>query len=155
MVKQIFPTKKILGKSFLPRQLRMEAHLHTSWVALGKIQTGITMCSIIINIIRLRSLNLKSQRWTPQSGQYSNTSDAREAGWSPMESSLFFEHHLLYKKGMRDYGNYRPVSLTSVSGKIMKVILSTVERFLKYNHQTQPTWAHERKVLSHKFYILL
>ncbi|GAB0207914.1 mitochondrial enolase superfamily member 1 [Grus japonensis] len=40
----------------------------------------------------------------------------------------------IYKKGMReDPGNYRPVSLTSVPGKITKIILSTIERHLKNN----------------------
>ena len=55
----------------------------------------------------------------------------------------------IYKKGMReDPGNYRPVSLTSVPGKIMEIILGAIERHLKHNHQAQSTWVHKGKVLS-------
>ena len=41
----------------------------------------------------------------------------------------------IYKKGVReDPGNYRPVSLTSVPGKVTgKIILATTERHLKDN----------------------
>ena len=41
----------------------------------------------------------------------------------------------IYKKGMReDPGNYRPVSLNLVPGKIMeKIILGIIERHLKNN----------------------
>ncbi|KFP52464.1 hypothetical protein N323_08608, partial [Cathartes aura] len=41
----------------------------------------------------------------------------------------------IYKKGVReDPGNYRPVSPTSLPGKVMeKIILGTIERHLKNN----------------------
>ena len=49
---------------------------------------------------------------------------------------------LLYKKGQKeDPGNYRPVSLTSVPGKIMELFI------LSEGDQAQPAWVHERQVL--------
>ena len=40
---------------------------------------------------------------------------------------------LIFKKGMReDSGNYRPISLTSIPGKVMeKIVLGDIERHLK------------------------
>ena len=57
----------------------------------------------------------------------------------------------IYKKGWsEDPRNYRPVSLTSVMGKIMeRFILSVLTRHVKDNqgNQAQPAWVHERQVL--------
>ncbi|KAK4824798.1 hypothetical protein QYF61_019466 [Mycteria americana] len=57
----------------------------------------------------------------------------------------------IYKNGMReDPGNYRPVSLTSVPGKIMeKIILATIERHLKNNAIIRHSqhWVHKGKGL--------
>lgn len=40
----------------------------------------------------------------------------------------------VFKKGKKDNpGNYRPVSLTSVPGKIMEIILGVIEKHLKDN----------------------
>jgi len=47
----------------------------------------------------------------------------------------------IYKKGQKeDPGNYSPVSLTSVSGKIMeRFILSALTRHVKYNQRIRPS----------------
>ncbi|KAJ7408401.1 hypothetical protein WISP_121091 [Willisornis vidua] len=37
----------------------------------------------------------------------------------------------VFKKGKQNSGNYKPVSLTSVPGKLMKVILESIEKLLK------------------------
>lgn len=55
----------------------------------------------------------------------------------------------IFKTGFKeDPINYRPVSLTSVSDKVVeKIILGGVEKHLKDNSQlSQPLWLHERKV---------
>ena len=59
---------------------------------------------------------------------------SRESGEVPADWKLA-NVTLIYKKGVReDPGNYRPVSLTSVPGKITeKIIPSTMERHLKNN----------------------
>lgn len=47
----------------------------------------------------------------------------------------------VYKKGLRkDPGNYRPVSLTSVPGKVMeKIMLCVTEKYLKDNGISRPS----------------
>ncbi|KAJ7404667.1 RNA-directed DNA polymerase from mobile element jockey [Willisornis vidua] len=46
-------------------------------------------------------------------------------------------------------GNYRPISQTSVAGKVMRwIILGGIEKHLHENsHWSQPAWLHESKVL--------
>lgn len=47
----------------------------------------------------------------------------------------------VYKKALRkDPGNYRPVSLTSVPGKVMeKIMLCVTEKYLKDNGISRPS----------------
>ncbi|RMC17434.1 hypothetical protein DUI87_06016 [Hirundo rustica rustica] len=66
------------------------------------------------------------------------------ADWKLANSLVIFR-----KDKKNDPGNYRPVTLTSVPGKVMeKVILRGNEKHLKDNsHRSQPAQLHERKVL--------
>ncbi|KAK4827982.1 hypothetical protein QYF61_022684 [Mycteria americana] len=67
-----------------------------------------------------------------------NQTKSNQRSWEPGEVPADWKLASvipIYKKGVRqDPWNYRPVSLTSVPGKIMeKIILSTTERHLKSN----------------------
>jgi len=57
----------------------------------------------------------------------------------------------IYKKGWKEHPrNYRPVSLTSVEGKIMdRIILSMLNGHVKDNQGISPSqhWVHKRQVL--------
>ena len=65
----------------------------------------------------------------------------------------------IYKKGLKeDLGNYRPVSLTSVLGKVMEqVILSAIMWHMQGQpgEQAHPAGLYERQVLLDKPHLLL
>jgi len=70
------------------------------------------------------------------------------------KGSFFFTntpiYMLIYKKGQKeDAGNYRPVNLTSVQGKVIEqIILSAIMAHTRQQgDQTQSAWVHERQVL--------
>lgn len=58
----------------------------------------------------------------------------------------------IFKKGKKEEpGNYRPVSLTSVPGKIMEIILEVIEKHLKDNAvigQSECGFRRERSYLT-------
>ena len=55
---------------------------------------------------------------------------------------------LIYKKGQKeDPGNYRPVSLTSVPGKVMEPIILSAITWHVQDNQAQSAWVYERQVL--------
>ena len=59
----------------------------------------------------------------------------------------------IYKKGRKDDpGNYRPVSLTSVPGKLMEqLILSTIIQHMRDNQMVRPSQrVYERQVVPDK-----
>jgi len=65
---------------------------------------------------------------------------------------------LMFKKVGEDPGNYRPVSLTLIPGKVMKqLILGTVSSHMKNKkvHQEQSAWPHQGEVTLDKLGNLL